>query len=115
MPNLESSQPSPAGLRRSYLSNDFLQLFYQRAARFRRRLERGVEGRLHAPVSYVVHAPAVDEKGGRAFDPDLLAVGQVALHLVGEPPGVERRVELRAVEAEHLRVLLELVNLERRL
>src|SRR3712207_4157768 len=78
---------------------------------FERLFERGLEGF----VGDVGRALAVDEEGRRAADAYALAVVHVALNLVGELARVERRVELRHVEPEHLRVLLELRRLKLRL
>src|SRR5215204_6929748 len=80
-----------------------------------RGLEGGLDGGLEHVVGDVFGAAAVDEEGGRAGHAELLAVDEVALDLLGEAAVLERRVELRAVEPEHLRVLLELLGLQGRL
>src|SRR5687767_2774383 len=77
------------------------------------RLERRLDGGLERLVGALGHPHAVDEERRGGVDAEPLAVEDVALDLVLELPAVERRVELRAVEAERGRVLLELLGSER--
>src|SRR5829696_9837487 len=80
-----------------------------------RGFEGRVDGRLEQFVGGAFDADAVDEDGRRAAHPGALAVLQVAAHAVGEAARVERRVELRAVEPDARGVLLQSLDLKRRL
>src|ERR1051325_2835084 len=80
--------------------------------RLRGGAQRGFDGRLETFVRGVCDAATVEEDGRGAVDPEAVAVVQVATNALRELAGVERGVELRAVEPDARGVLLQLLRLQ---